>query len=63
MTKPTVFVGHAAVDSEIATAFKEDAEASFLGLCPAFKPALKRTRNGGPGLRVLSPPSARLRPT
>jgi hypothetical protein len=36
MTSPTVFVSHAAVDSEIATAFKQDAEASFLGLCNLF---------------------------
>ena len=36
MDKPIVFVSHAAIDSEIATAFKNDAETSFLGLCRLF---------------------------
>ncbi len=36
MTKPIVFVSHAAIDSEIASAFKDDAEGSFLGLCDLF---------------------------
>lgn len=34
--KPVVFVSHAAVDSEIATTFKNDVEKSFLGLCQLF---------------------------
>lgn len=34
--KPVIFVSHAAVDAEIASAFKADAEKSFLGLCELF---------------------------
>ena len=36
MAPPIVFVSHAAVDSELATAFKEDAETNFLGMCRLF---------------------------
>lgn len=36
MSKPIIFVSHAAVDSSIATVFKSDIERNFLGMCELF---------------------------
>jgi hypothetical protein len=47
MEKPVVFVSHAAVDAEIATAFKVDAESSFLGLCHLFVSSNLDSLSGG----------------
>ena len=47
MEKPVVFVSHAAIDSEIATSFKNDAESSFLGLCRLFVSSNLDSLSGG----------------
>ncbi|WP_419205997.1 hypothetical protein [Photobacterium leiognathi] len=36
MSRPIIFVSHAAVDSEIAGIFKADVEKNFLGMCQLF---------------------------
>jgi hypothetical protein len=47
MEKPVVFVSHAAIDAEIATSFKYDAESSFLGLCRLFVSSNLDSLSGG----------------